>query len=81
MNEDMTLTDQISRSAAAMAERAPREVIATIGAELGKLAAVLSDVGNQVDRSGVVRLAHVDPDYMMRLEPAAILTALRGITA
>lgn len=31
-----------------------------------------------VDRSGVVRLAHVDPDYTRRLEPAAILDALRG---
>ncbi len=33
-----------------------------------------------LDRSGVVRLAHVDPNYMVRLEPAAILTALRGIS-
>jgi len=32
-----------------------------------------------LDRSGVVRLAHVDPDYTRRLEPAAILVALRGI--
>ena len=32
-----------------------------------------------LDRSGVVRLAHVDPDYTRRLEPAAILMALRGI--
>ncbi len=31
-----------------------------------------------VDRGGVVRLSHVDPDYMRRLEPAAILDALRG---
>ena len=31
-----------------------------------------------VDRSGIVRLAHVDPDYTRRLEPAAILEALRG---
>jgi peroxiredoxin len=31
-----------------------------------------------VDRGGVVRLAHVDPDYRRRLEPAAILDALRG---
>ncbi len=31
-----------------------------------------------LDRSGVVRLAHVDPDYTKRLEPAAILDALRG---
>jgi peroxiredoxin len=31
-----------------------------------------------VDRGGVVRLAHVDPDYTKRLEPAAILEALRA---
>jgi peroxiredoxin len=31
-----------------------------------------------LDHSGVVRLAHVDPNYMLRLEPAAILGALRG---
>ena len=31
-----------------------------------------------LDRSGGVRLAHVDPDYTRRLEPAAILDALRG---
>jgi peroxiredoxin len=30
-----------------------------------------------VDRTGVVLLAHVDPNYMVRLEPAAILAALR----
>ena len=30
-----------------------------------------------LDRSGVVRLAHVDPNYTKRLEPAAILAALR----
>ena len=30
-----------------------------------------------IDRRGVVQLAHVDPDYMKRLEPAAILEALR----
>ena len=30
-----------------------------------------------LDREGVVRLAHVDPDYTRRLEPAAILEALR----
>ena len=29
-----------------------------------------------LDREGVVRLAHVDPDYTRRLEPAAILEAL-----
>jgi peroxiredoxin len=220
MNEDTTLKDQIARFTAAMAEHAPREVIATLGAELEKLAAsrvteralqvgarapdfalpeargamielaallargpvvvtfyrgswcpfcdlqlrayqgvlgeihalgaelvaispqtpdyaltdvehkqlafpVLSDIGNHVarrfglvfklsetlqqlqagfgnplpkfngddswetpmpgtfvlDRSGVVRLAHVDPNYMVRLEPAAILTALRGVSA
>jgi peroxiredoxin len=34
-----------------------------------------------LDRGGVVRLAHVDPNYMVRLEPAAILSALRGISA
>jgi peroxiredoxin len=31
-----------------------------------------------IDRGGVVRLAHVDPNYMNRLEPAAILEALRA---
>jgi len=34
-----------------------------------------------LDRGGVVRLAHVDPDYMKRLEPAAILDALRAVKA
>jgi peroxiredoxin len=34
-----------------------------------------------LDRGGVVRLAHVDPDYMKRLEPAAILEALRAVKA
>jgi peroxiredoxin len=32
-----------------------------------------------LDRGGIVRLAHVDPDYMRRLEPAAILKALREV--
>jgi peroxiredoxin len=32
-----------------------------------------------LDRGGVVRLAHVDPNYMLRLEPAAILDVLRAI--
>lgn len=32
-----------------------------------------------VDRHGVVRLAYVDADYTTRLEPAAILAALREI--
>ncbi len=31
-----------------------------------------------LDGRGVVRVAHVDPDYTKRLEPAAILDALRG---
>ncbi len=31
-----------------------------------------------LSQDGVVRLAHVDPDYTRRLEPAAILDALRG---
>jgi peroxiredoxin len=31
-----------------------------------------------LDRGGVVRLSHVDPDYTRRLEPAAILSALQG---
>jgi peroxiredoxin len=39
MNEDMTLSDQISKFTAAMAERAPREVLATLEAELEKLVA------------------------------------------
>jgi peroxiredoxin len=30
-----------------------------------------------IDPHGIVRLAHVDPNYMKRLEPAAILDALR----
>jgi peroxiredoxin len=29
-----------------------------------------------LDRGGIVRLAHVDPNYMVRLEPSAILAAL-----
>jgi peroxiredoxin len=32
-----------------------------------------------LDRSGVVRLAFVDPDYTKRLEPSAILAALRSL--
>jgi peroxiredoxin len=32
-----------------------------------------------IDRAGIVSLAHVDPNYMVRLEPAAILDALRGM--
>lgn len=31
-----------------------------------------------LDRNGVVRLSHVDPNYMLRLEPTAILDALRA---
>jgi len=34
-----------------------------------------------LDRSGMVLLAHVDPDYMRRVEPAAITDALRGARA
>jgi peroxiredoxin len=34
-----------------------------------------------LDGGGVVRLAHVDPDYMKRLEPSAILEALRAARA
>jgi peroxiredoxin len=34
-----------------------------------------------LDRGGVVRLAHLDPNYTLRLEPAAILEALRGMRA
>jgi peroxiredoxin len=34
-----------------------------------------------LDRAGVVRLAHADPNYMKRLEPAAILEALRAARA
>ena len=33
-----------------------------------------------LDRSGIVRLAHIDPNYLVRLEPAAILSALRTAT-
>lgn len=32
-----------------------------------------------LDRAGKVVLAHVDPNYMVRLEPAAILDALAGL--
>jgi peroxiredoxin len=32
-----------------------------------------------LDRNGVVRLSHVDSNYMVRLEPAAILDALRAV--
>jgi peroxiredoxin len=31
-----------------------------------------------LDTSGIVRLSHVDPNYVLRLEPAAILNALRA---
>jgi hypothetical protein len=34
-----------------------------------------------LDRNGVVRLSHVDPDYMKRMEPAAILDALRAVAS
>lgn len=34
-----------------------------------------------VDAQGIIRFVHVDPDYRVRLEPAAILVALKGITA
>jgi peroxiredoxin len=33
-----------------------------------------------LDRRGLVRLAHVDPNYMVRLEPAAILDTLRQLS-
>jgi peroxiredoxin len=33
-----------------------------------------------LDRNGVVRLAHVDPDYMRRLEPSIMLDALREVS-
>jgi peroxiredoxin len=32
-----------------------------------------------LNREGVVKLAHVDPNYTVRLEPAAILEALRAV--
>ncbi len=32
-----------------------------------------------LDRTGIVRLSHVDPNFMLRLEPAAILDALRAV--
>jgi peroxiredoxin len=32
-----------------------------------------------IDRAGVVRLAHVDPNWTMRLEPAAILKSLQDL--
>jgi len=34
-----------------------------------------------LDRGGVVRLSHVDPDYMKRMEPAALLDALRAVAS
>ena len=34
-----------------------------------------------LDRGGTIRLAFADPDYTRRLEPAAILEALRGLAA
>lgn len=34
-----------------------------------------------VDTSGVIRFAHVNPDYRSRLEPAKILAAARGMVA
>jgi hypothetical protein len=34
-----------------------------------------------VDAQGIIRFVHVDPDYRARLEPAAILTALKAIPA
>jgi peroxiredoxin len=34
-----------------------------------------------VDAQGIIRIVHVDPDYRVRLEPAAILVALKGIAA
>jgi peroxiredoxin len=34
-----------------------------------------------LDRNGIVRLSHVDPDYMKRMEPAAILDALRAVAS
>ena len=58
MNEDMTLKDQISRFTAAMAERTPREVIATLGAELKKLAA--SEIANaRTGRRACARLRYL----------------------
>lgn len=33
-----------------------------------------------LDREGVARLAHVDPDYRLRLEPAIMLDALRAVS-
>ena len=34
-----------------------------------------------LDRGGVVRLSHVDPDYMKRMEPAPLLEALRAVAS
>jgi peroxiredoxin len=34
-----------------------------------------------IDRTGTIRLAHVDPNYMVRLEPSAIVTALRALAS
>jgi peroxiredoxin len=32
-----------------------------------------------VDKAGVIRFAHVNPDYKDRLDPAKILAAARGV--
>ena len=32
-----------------------------------------------IDRDGVIRFAHVDPDYTQRAEPAAVLAAIEGL--
>jgi peroxiredoxin len=34
-----------------------------------------------LDRTGTIRLAHVDPNYMVRLEPAAIVAALKALAS
>jgi peroxiredoxin len=32
-----------------------------------------------IDRAGVIRFAHIDPEYTRRAEPADVLAAVRGL--
>lgn len=67
--------------------RLPQEVIETyrrrgldLAARHGNDGWMLPVPGSFViDRNGVVRLAFVDPDYRVRLEPAALLDALKRL--
>lgn len=33
-----------------------------------------------IDRTGVIKAAHIDPDYVKRMEPSDILAALNALT-